>query len=71
MITDEVRQAIMTDWLGPKDAAQLAGISYGWLRLLGERGQVETLQTPLGTLYSRKGMEAVARDRAERGKAAA
>ena len=57
------RESIMTDWLKPQDAARLAEVSYGWLKLLGERGKVETLPTPLGMLYSRQSIEQLAEQR--------
>jgi len=60
------RESIMTDWLKPQDAARLAEVSYGWIKLLGERGKVETLQTPLGTLYSRRSVEELAEQRASK-----
>ncbi len=69
MITDEVRKALMEDWVRPQDAARLAGVSYGWMKLLGERGKVETLQTPLGTLYRRDQVEEIGRQRESKGAA--
>ncbi len=57
------RESLMTDWLKPQDAARLADVSYGWIKLLGERGKVETLQTPLGTLYSKQSVEELAEQR--------
>ncbi len=56
--------ALRREWLSPREARQLAGVSYGWLRLLGRQGRIATLATPLGRLYRRADVE---RLRAERG----
>ncbi len=69
VITDEVRKSLMTDWVKPQDAARIAGVSYGWMKLLGERGKVETLQTPLGMLYKREQVEEIGRQRESKGAA--
>jgi hypothetical protein len=58
-----LEELLQRDWLSPQGAVLLAGISYAWLRLLGERGTIATLQTPLGRLDKRADVEQV---RAER-----
>jgi hypothetical protein len=65
-MTEITRESLMTDWLTPTSAAKAANVSYSWLKQLGERGQVETLQTPLGMLYKRTDMERIAEERASR-----
>src|SRR5262245_60366822 len=68
MDADLIEQILQQDWLSPQGAIALAGISYAWLRLLGERGQVATLDTPLGRLYQRADVERVRHEReAQRG----
>ncbi len=62
--------ALRRDWLSPQEATQVAGVSYGWLRLLGERGRIATLATPLGRLYRKTDVERVRAERADRGCAA-
>ena len=59
--------ALRREWLSPQEARQLAGVSYAWLRLLGERKQIATLATPLGRLYRRADAEHVRAERAARG----
>ncbi len=61
-----IQDILQQDWLSPQGAVLLAGISYAWLRLLGERGQVAVLDTPLGRLYHRADLERVRDERAER-----
>ena len=56
--------ALRREWLSPREARQLAGVSYGWLRQLGERKQIATLATPLGRLYRRADVERVRAARA-------
>ncbi len=63
--------ALRRDWLSPQEATQAAGVSYGWLRLLGERGRIATLATPLGRLYRRSDVERVRAERAARAAAPA
>jgi len=63
-MTAEIREALMSDWLAPHDAAKGAGVSYGWIRQLGKDGKVDTLPTPLGLLYNRGDVERIARERA-------
>ena len=58
--------ALRRDWLSPQEATQVAGVSYGWLRLLGERGSIATLATPLGRLYRRADAERIGAARADR-----
>jgi hypothetical protein len=68
--TDEhaiTEESLMTEWLSPQGAAQLAGVSYGWIRLLGERGRIATLNTPLGRLYRRRDVEDVWAERERAG----
>ena len=62
-----IQDILQHDWLSPQGAMLLAGISYAWLRLLGERGQVAVLDTPLGRLYNRADVERVRAERARRG----
>ncbi len=61
--------ALRRDWLSPQEATQAAGVSYGWLRLLGERGRIATLATPLGRLYRTADVEQIRAARADRGDA--
>ncbi len=61
-----IQDILQQDWLSPQGAVLLAGISYAWLRLLGERGHVAVLDTPLGRLYNRADVERVRDERAER-----
>jgi hypothetical protein len=61
-----IQDILQQDWLSPQGAVLLAGISYAWLRLLGERGQVAVLDTPLGRLYRRADVERVRDERAQR-----
>jgi hypothetical protein len=67
MDPDLIQDILRRDWLSPQNAILLAGISYAWLRLLGERGQVATLQTPLGRLYNRVDIERLRRQREQAG----
>ena len=67
--TDEVaalEEVLRRDWLSPQEATQLAGVSYGWLRQLGERGRIAKLATPLGRLYRRADAEQIRAARADR-----
>lgn len=59
----QLEQRLQQDWLSPQGAIALAGISYAWLRRLGEQGTVTTLLTPLGRLYNRSDVERVRHDR--------
>ena len=67
MDPNTIQDILQQDWLSPQGAMLLAGISYAWLRLLGERGQVAVLDTPLGRLYKRTDIERVRTERARRG----
>jgi hypothetical protein len=58
-----IEEILRQDWLSPQGATVLAGISYAWLRLLGERGAIATLDTPLGRLYNRADVERLRRER--------
>jgi len=64
--TKALEAALRRDWLSPQEATQVAGVSYGWLRLLGERGSIATLATPLGRLYRKTDVEHVRAARADR-----
>ena len=66
MDTDLIEQILQQDWLSPQGAILLAGISYAWLRLLGERGQIATLDTPLGRLYNRADVDRLRAEREQR-----
>ncbi len=67
MDPDRIQEILQQDWLSPQGAGLLAGISYAWLRQLGERGQVATLQTPLGRLYKRADVERLRAQRDQAG----
>jgi hypothetical protein len=67
MDPNTIQDLLQQDWLSPQGAMLLAGISYAWLRLLGERGQIKVLDTPLGRLYNRADVERVRTERARRG----
>ena len=66
MDIEVLEELLQRDWLSPQGAMLLAGISYAWLRLLGERGQITTLDTPLGRLYNWADVDRVRADRAQR-----
>ncbi len=68
MDPDLIQEILQQDWLSPQGAVLLAGISYAWLRLLGERGQIATLQTPLGRLYKRADVERLRAQRDQSGR---
>jgi hypothetical protein len=54
------------DWLSGANAARLADVSLSWIRLLGDRGEVSTLDTDLGRLYYRPDVERIERRRRRR-----
>ncbi len=60
---EALEELLQREWLSPQGAMLLAQISYAWLRLLGERGQIATLGTPLGRLYNRADVERLRRER--------
>ena len=52
------------DLVGVSQAARQLGCSVTWVRLLGERGELEVLNTALGRLIPRSSIEAYQRRRA-------
>lgn len=54
------------EWLSGANAAKLADVSLSWIRLLGERGEVRTLDTDLGRLYYRPDVQGIERQRRRR-----
>ena len=54
----------MTDMIPVSAAARQLGCSVTWVRMLGERGELEVLSTPLGRLIPRSSIEAYQRWRA-------
>ncbi len=59
------------EWIGAKRAAALTDLTTQWIRELGLRGELRTVQTDLGTLYSLEDVRRKAEERAKKGKAAA
>ena len=64
MENEITRESLMRDWLKPSDAARLAGISANWLKLLGQQGRIDCLETPLGRLYKKADVERFREERA-------
>lgn len=47
----------LEEWVSGKQAAQVTGFSVPWVYRLGERGEIATVDTPLGRLYKRADVE--------------
>lgn len=56
--------------LSPTQAAARSGFSKEWLRLLGQRGAIDVLHTPLGRLYPAAQVDRL-RERSPRGRRSA
>ena len=50
------------DWVSLQSAGNLARVSKSWIQLLGASGQVETCETPDGTLYNRDDVQRAVRE---------
>lgn len=53
-------------WISGRNAAKLADVSLTWIRTLGERGDIQTLDTDLGRLYYKPDVEGIRRRRRRR-----
>ncbi len=51
------------DWISAKTAARITELTVQWIRELGLRGEIATVQTDLGTLYNRVDVERKAQER--------
>ncbi len=58
------------EWISAKRAAAMADLTVQWVRVLGQKGELRTVQTDLGTLYNLEDVRRKAEERAEKGKAA-
>ncbi len=58
------------EWISAKRAAAMTDLTVQWIRVLGQKGEIRTVQTDLGTLYSLEDVERKAEERAAK-KAAA
>ncbi len=58
------------EWISAKRAAAMADLTVQWVRVLGQKGELRTVQTDLGTLYNLEDVQRKAEERAEKGKAA-
>lgn len=54
------------EWVSAKTAAHTLRFSLQWVRELGRRGEIGTLQTDLGTLYRRADVERIGGERASK-----
>ncbi len=58
------------EWISAKRAAAMADLTVQWVRVLGQKGDLRTVQTDLGTLYSLEDVRRKAEERGATGKAA-
>jgi hypothetical protein len=64
----EVERWLREHWLNRIEASRLLDASVEWVHRLASTGRLETLETPVGRLYSREGVECLAAERARRGR---
>ncbi len=58
------------EWISAKRAVAMADLTVQWVRVLGQNGELRTVQTDLGMLYSLEDVRRKAEERAATGKAA-
>ena len=51
------------EWISAKRAAAIADLTVQWVRVLGQRGELRTVETDLGTLYSLEDVQRKAEER--------
>lgn len=54
------------EWLSTGQAGRLVGVSSQWIRRLAKDGQLDYVETALGFLVRRSGVEELARRRSEK-----